>query len=81
MRLLVNEQSAITVPTRALVESTDECAIFACENGVARKLKVKKGEEFEGFTEIKEPELLIGSKVITEGQFIVKDNLPVTVIE
>lgn len=81
MRLLVNEQSAITVPTRALVESADECAIFACENGMARKLTVKKGEEFEGFTEIKEPELLIGSKIITEGQFMVKDNLPVTVIE
>jgi len=81
MRLLVNEQSAITVPTRALVESADECAIFTCENGVARKLTVKKGEELDGFTEITEPELLIGSKVITEGQFMVKDNLPVTVIE
>jgi len=81
MRLLVNEQSAITVPTRALVESADECTIFTYENGVARKLSVKKGEESEGFTEIKEPELLIGSKVITEGQFMVKDNLPVTVIE
>ncbi len=81
MRLLVNEQSAITVPTRALVESADECAIFTCENGVARKLIVKKGEELDGFTEITEPELLIGSKVISEGQFMVKDNLPVTVIE
>jgi len=81
MRLLVNEQSAIAVPTRALVESVDECAIFTCENGVARKLTVKKGEELDGFTEITEPELLIGSKVITEGQFMVKDNLPVTVIE
>jgi RND family efflux transporter MFP subunit len=81
MRLLVNEQSAITVPTRALVESADECAIFTCEYGVARKLIVKKGEELDGFTEITEPELLIGSKVISEGQFMVKDNLPVTVIE
>jgi RND family efflux transporter MFP subunit len=81
MRLLIHEQSAITVPTRALVESSDECAIFICENGIARKLSVKRGEEFEGFTEIKEPELLIGSTVITEGQFMIKDNLPVTVIE
>jgi len=81
MKLLINEQSAITVPTRALVDNGDECAIFTCENGIAHKLTVKKGEEFEGFTEIKEPELLIGSTVITEGQFMLKDNLPVTVIE
>lgn len=81
MKLLLNEQSAITVPTRALVENSDECAIFICENGIARKLSAKKGEEFEGFTEIKEPALAIGTKVITEGQFMLKDNLPVTVIE
>ncbi|MDD2998749.1 MAG: efflux RND transporter periplasmic adaptor subunit [Candidatus Riflebacteria bacterium] len=81
MKLLLNEQSAITVPTRALVENSDECAIFTCENGTAHKLTVKKGEEFEGFTEIKEPTLPIGSTVITEGQFMLKDNLPVTIIE
>lgn len=81
LKLLINEQSAVTVPSAAIVENSQECAIFTCENGVARKLVVKKGEEFEGFTEIKEPELLVNSAVISEGQFLIKDNSPVAVIE
>lgn len=81
LKLLINEQSAITVPSAAIVENNEGCALFTCENGIARKLVVKKGEEFEGFTEIKEPELPVNSTVISEGQFLIKDNSPVTVIE
>lgn len=81
IKLVLEEHSATAVPSSALIEIDNGWAVYACESGVAKKLMVKRGTESEGWTEILESGLQTGSKVISEGQFLIKDNTSVTVIE
>jgi RND family efflux transporter MFP subunit len=79
-RIFLNEHSSTTVPTASLIETGNESAIFICENNVVKKIKVVKGSDSDGWTEIIEPQLQVGSQVISEGQFLLKDSMTVTVI-
>ncbi|MBU1106271.1 MAG: efflux RND transporter periplasmic adaptor subunit [Candidatus Riflebacteria bacterium] len=81
LKLFIDEHSTITVPTASLIENNNECAVFTCENSIAKRIVVTKGDEFEGWTEILNPELIVGSTVISEGQFLINDSSPVAVIE
>jgi len=81
LKIFLEEYTALCVAKDSLLESMNECAIFVCENNRVRKLSVIKGYEYEGWTEIKEPRLTVGSKIVSEGQFLISDNSRVTVIE
>lgn len=81
LRLFCGKKSTITVPTGALVESLNESSLVTVQNGRARFIRVKKGAEFNGRTEILEPSLPPDSQVICEGQILLKENSAVTIIE
>lgn len=81
LSLLINEHSAPAVPTAAMLKDDAGSSLFIMENDRVKKIPVTPGVESEGWTEILEPTLTAGTKVISEGQFLIKESSRISVIE
>ncbi len=81
LSLLINEHSAPAVPTAAMINDDKGSSLFILENNRVKKIAVNPGVESEGWTEILEPTLTAGTRIISEGQFLVKENSQISVIE
>lgn len=75
----VREQSPL-IPTEALIQTEDELYIYTVdEQNTAHKVLVTIGESNENTTEILQPALVPGTRIILEGKYAAKDGKPVKI--
>lgn len=78
MQSLGNEDHALMVPVRSLVPVLDGAQIYKVIDGRAQAVNVKTGKRTKNEVQIVEG-ISPGDNVITDGQFKVKDGMPVKV--
>jgi len=80
--LVESRENALVIPESAIIEEKSGKIVFVVDSGeVAKKINVKTGIEEEGFVEITEGEITPQSRIITEGNFGLKEGARVLVIE
>jgi len=78
---VMDGRSGVGVPTAAVQRRGGRSVVFAVDGEQARTIQVKTGREMDGWTEIAEGELPVGTPVVTMGQHLVEDGTPVSIAQ
>ncbi len=79
--LISSDENATTVPLAGLYSFAGIHKIFLVLNGTAHEIKVTLGEQSSDWVEISSPTLPVDSVVVTSGQRLLSDGIPVSVRE
>jgi membrane fusion protein (multidrug efflux system) len=71
-------ENALTVPWESVIQTEAESYVYAVDGEVARKVQVRLGQVTSEWAEVVNSGLSVGSKVILEGKYAVKDGMKVT---
>ncbi len=81
LQILLESASSAAVPTSSLIQKNDGWAVYSLSGDQAKLIPVSRGEDFQGWTSLPNSSLTIGQKIISEGQFLLKDGALVSVID
>jgi RND family efflux transporter MFP subunit len=81
LKILLESASSAAVPTTSLIQKNDGWAVFTLSDDKAKLTPVKRGDDSNGWTSLLESPLAIGDKIISEGQFLLRENSLVSVID
>jgi RND family efflux transporter MFP subunit len=73
-------ENALTVPWESVIQTEAESYVYAVNGNVARKVPVRLGQVTREWAEVVNSNLSVGSKVILEGKYAVKDGMEVRVV-
>jgi len=79
--VLLEQHEGLGVPSEAIVERGGKSVVFVVQDGKARMVPVKPGGEMDGWREVAEGDLAPGAAVISQGQDLVEQGTPVSVVE
>jgi membrane fusion protein (multidrug efflux system) len=74
-------ENALTVPWESVIQTEAESYVYAVNGDVARKVPVRLGQVTSEWAEVVNSDLSVGSKVILEGKYAVKDGMKVSVVQ
>ncbi|NIA14698.1 MAG: efflux RND transporter periplasmic adaptor subunit [Nitrospiraceae bacterium] len=79
IEVLLDKREGLGVPARALQTRAGRQIVFVVEDGRARMLAVETALETDGWVELSGDALSEGTRVVTQGQFLLKDGTAVAV--
>lgn len=77
LKVTLREARGVGVPRDALQYRDGKFWIFVPDGDAAKMIEVKTGMETEGLVELVDSPIKAGSKVITQGQFLLGDGYPI----
>lgn len=80
LRVILLQREGLAVPDSAIIQRDHGLVVFVVEAGKARMLKVVRGLENDGMSEVVSGELKPGMQLITQGQHLLNDGQPVMVL-
>lgn len=79
IRVLLEHRTALGVPSEAVQERGGRSVVFVVTQGRAHMAPIKTGLETEGWTEVLGDSLKEGEAVVTMGQYLIEDGMPVRI--
>lgn len=73
------DENAATIPLAGLYSFAGIHKIFLVDREIAREIQVRLGQQSRDWIEIASPELPPGSQVITSGQKLLSDGMPISI--
>ena len=81
-RILISmDENATTIPLAGLYSFAGIHKLFVIQDGIAREIRVTLGEQTRDWVEITTPQLPKDSVVVTSGQRLLSDGIPISVRE
>ena len=77
IKVILKESRGVGVPRDAIQFRDSRYWVFVPDDGAAKKIEVKPGLETGGWTELVDPTIKAGDRVITQGQFLLEDGYPI----
>lgn len=77
LTIILNERPGTGVPRDAIQYRDGKYWIFMPDGETAKMIEVEPGLETDGWTELLNPPLKAGDRVITQGQFLLEDGYPI----
>lgn len=76
---IAESERAVTVPMSSVYSLAGVQKIFVIQNGIAKEYVVTIGEQAKEWVEISSPSIPVGAMVVTSGQRVLSDGVPVKV--
>ena len=73
------DQQTTTIPLTGLYSFAGLHKLFLVDQGTAREVQVRLGEQSREWVEISSPELRLDSLVVTSGQRLLSDGMPISI--
>ena len=70
-------ENAVTVPWESVIQNEAETYIYTVKNNIAKKIFVRLGKITDNRAEILEPDIPVGTEVVLEGKYNLKDGFKI----